>query len=90
MVLTKKLTPIAFIQKKFVELNAVAYKNHFQILVDGSKMNEKVASGAFNPAHNIAVGERLHDNVSVMSAELNAIIMALELLIVNEYITVNF
>ena len=52
-------------------------------------MNEKVASGAFFPTHNIALGERLHDNASVMSAKLNAIIMALDFLMVNEYITVN-
>ena len=86
---TKELTPISFIQKKFAELNNVAYKNHFQIFVDGSKMNEKVASGAFFPTHNTALGERLQDNSSVMSAELNAIIMALDFLMVIEYMKVN-
>ena len=53
-------------------------------------MNEKVASRAFIPTHNIALGEILHDNASVISAEINAIIMALEFLMVNEYMTVNF
>ena len=48
-------------------------------------MNEKVASGRFIPTHNIALGERLHSNASVMSAELNAIIMALKILMVNEF-----
>ena len=52
-------------------------------------MNEKVTSGAFFPTYNIALGERLHDNSSVMSAELNAIIMALDFLMVNEYMNVN-
>ena len=52
-------------------------------------MNEEAASGAFIPTHKIALGERLHDNASVMSAEINAIIMALEFLMVNEYMTVN-
>ena len=45
-------------------------------------MNEKVASRAFIPTHNIALGERLHDNTSEMSAE-NAIIIALEYLMNN-------
>ena len=52
-------------------------------------MNEKVASGAFFPTHNIVLGKRLHDNTSLMSAKLNAIIMALDFLMVNEYMTVN-
>ena len=52
-------------------------------------MNKKVVSGAFKPTHNIALGERLHDNASLMSAELNAIIMALEFLMDNEFMIVN-
>ena len=52
-------------------------------------MNEKVASRAFFPTHNIALGKRLHNNSSVMLAELNAIIMALDFLMVNEYMNVN-
>ena len=86
---TKELTTIDYIQKKFAELNNVAYKNHFQIFVDGFKMNEEVSSGEFFPTHNITLGERLHDNSSLMSADLNAIIMALDFLMVNEYMNVN-
>jgi ribonuclease HI len=93
---TKDLTPIAFVQKKFAELNTITYKNHFQIFVDGSKMNEKVAkmnekvaSGAFLPHLKIAMGERLYNNVSIMSAELNAIIMALEHLMENKPLIAN-
>ena len=53
-------------------------------------MNDKVASGAYIPTYNIALGKRLHNNAPVMSAKLNAIIMALEFLMVNEYMTVSF
>ena len=86
---TKDLTPIAFVQKKFAELNTITYKNHFQIFVDGSKMNEKVASGVFLPHLKIAMGERLFNNLSIMSAELNAIIMALEHLKQNQSLIEN-
>ena len=86
---TKELNPIAFIQEKFAELNTITYKNYFQIFVNGSKMNKKVASAAFIPTDTTAFGKRLHDNVSVMSAELNAIIMALKFLMVNEFMIDN-
>jgi hypothetical protein len=46
---TKEITPSAFIQKKIAEFITITYKNHLQTFVDGSKMNEKVASGAFHP-----------------------------------------
>ena len=47
-------------------------------------MNEMVASETFFPSLNIAMGERMYDNVSTMSAELNAIFMALECLMNNQ------
>ena len=53
-------------------------------------MNEKVASGAFLPALHIAMDERMYDNVSIMSAELNAIIMALEHLMNHQSMIANF
>jgi len=43
-------------------------------------MDEKVASGAFFPPLNNLMGEGMYYYVSIMSAELNAIIMALEYL----------
>ena len=52
-------------------------------------MNEKVATGAFIPTLNITFGKRLHDNASVMSAELNAMIMALEYLKNDEFMIVD-
>ena len=41
-------------------------------------MTEKVAHGTFLPSLSIAMDEGMYDNVSVMSAELKAIIMTLE------------
>jgi ribonuclease HI len=52
-------------------------------------LNEKVASGPFLPHLNIAMGERMYNNVSIMSAELNAIIMALEHLMNNQPLIAN-
>jgi ribonuclease HI len=52
-------------------------------------MNEKVASGVFLPHLKIAMGERLFNNLSIMSAELNAIIMALEHLKQNQSLIEN-
>ena len=49
-----------------------------------SKMNKKVASGAFLPHLNAAMGERMYNNVSIMSAELNTIIVALDHLMNNQ------
>ena len=57
----------------------VIYKNHLQIFVDRSIKNEKVVSRAFFPPLNIAMGERMYDNVSIMSVKLNAIILIAKL-----------
>ena len=41
-------------------------------------MNEKMSFGAFLLSLNIPMAEKMFGNCSIMSAELNAIIMALE------------
>ena len=48
-----------------------------------------MASGPFLPPLNIVMGERMYDNVSIMSAELNDIIMALEYLMNNQPLITN-
>ena len=52
-------------------------------------MDEKVASGAFFPPLNNLMGEGMYYYVSIMSAELNAIIMALEHLMNNQPLMAN-
>jgi hypothetical protein len=47
-------------------------------------MNEKVTSGAFLPHLNIAMSERMYDNVFIMSTELNIMIMTLEHIMNNQ------
>ena len=52
---TKELTPLLLYKKKFAKFIKITYKNNFQVFVDGSKMNKKVASGVFIPTHNMAL-----------------------------------
>ena len=52
-------------------------------------MNEKVASGPFLPHLNVAMSERMYDDVSVMSAELKAMLMELEHLLNNQTLISN-
>ena len=84
----KELTPRTY-QKKFAELNPITYKNHFQILVDGSKTNKKVASGIFILPLNTVMGEIMYDNVSITSAEIIATVMSLEHLVNNQPLITN-
>ena len=72
---------LAYVKSLFHEFESQRYIHHLPIFVDGSKTESRTACGVHFPSLGIAAAERLQNDVSIMTAEIAAINIALETII---------
>lgn len=60
------------------------YKNHYRIYTDASKQNQECSIGIYDSRKKQSISSKLSNSVSIMSAEINAIMVAVNYIIFHQ------